>query len=45
MTARIPGLLAVGFLAVSADAGQGLSPFSIPGLAPCLWGDVEGWAG
>lgn len=30
------------FLAVSVDTRQGLCPFSTLGLAPCLWGDVEG---
>ena len=37
-----PGPPSRRFLAVSVDTGQGLCPFSTPGLAPCLWGDVEG---
>ena len=37
-----PGPPSRQFLAVSVDTRQGLCPFSTLGLAPCLWGDVEG---
>lgn len=37
-----PGPPSRPFLAVSADTGRGLCSFSTPGLAACLWGDVEG---